>query len=187
MGFSVRKLQVVDAADVQKCYDSQPRLMLVEKRPTDPPYASVFREHMISGCQSFGAFDEHGLAAFCTVWKWPELPICTLVLFVARKGPATFNPEASGLAAAVDAALDAMEALGAPTAYFVRAESTKWRNSRVTTKFGKFGASYATPVERIPAGALSKHAAINQLVLSGKPVPRDAVLVSVMRRPESDF
>lgn len=182
-----RRLNLADAAAVQVVYDSQPRVMLREKEPSEVAYEGVFRNHLLSGCISYGAFLGAELLAFCTVWPWPGLPIGTLVLFVNKPNGAVFNPEKTGLAAAVDAALDHLAADGVPTVYFVRAQSKKWKNSRVTRNFGTFGESFSRDVEYINAGSLSKNAGINAYVLGNSPPKADAVLVCVMRKPLGDF
>ena len=182
-----RQLTLADAEDVQRVYDSQPRIMLRDKEPDEPAYAGVFRSHLLTGCISYGAFSGEELRAFCTVWQWPGLPIGTLVLFVNMPAGSVFNPERTGLAAAVDAATDHLAKNGAPTVYFIRANSKKWKNSRVTRNFGVFGASFSRDVEYIAAGNLSKNEGINMYVLGNNPPKADAVLVCVMRKPLGDF
>ncbi len=187
--FTTRQLTVADAHAVETCYDSQPRLMLALKPDDEPPYSQVFSELLASGCVAFGAHDEttDDLRAFCVVWKWPGWPIGTLVLFVNKPDGKPFNPEGTGLAAAVDAALDHLFEIGVPTVYFIRSASKKWTNAKVTRRFGKFGASLAAPVEYIKAGTLSQHDGINACVLGGRPPRVDSVLVCVTRAADGDF
>lgn len=189
MTFTTRRLTVADALAVQACYDSQPRLMLAQKSEMEAAYSGVFCGLLASGCAAFGAHDaaSNDLRAFCIVWKWPDLPIGTLVLFANKPDGKPFNPQRTGLAQAVDAALDHLCELGAPTVYFIRAESSKWKNSTVTRRFGKLGASLAAPVEHIKAGSLSRSEGINACVLGGKPPRVDSVLVCVTRAADGDF
>lgn len=185
--YQTRRLLISDAEIVEECFNSQPRLMLRDKTNDESAYAGVFRSHLLTGCVSYGAFSGEELRAFCTVWQWSGFPIGSLVLFVNKPDGSLFNPERTGLACAVDAALDHLAAIGVPTVYFVRAESTKWRNSRITKNFGLFGLSFSKDVERIKSGQLSKHEAINTFVLNNQPPKADAILVCVTRPPLGDF
>jgi hypothetical protein len=187
--FTTRRLTVADAHAVQACYNSQARLMLALKPDDEAPYSQVFCDILASGCVAFGAHDDvtNDLRAFCVVWKWPGLPIGTLVLFVNKPDGKPFNPQGTGLAAAVDAALEHLHQAGAPTVYFIRSASRKWTNAKVTRRFGRFGTALAAPVEYIKAGCVSQHDGINACVLGGRPARVDSVLVCVTRAADGDF
>lgn len=161
--------------------------MLRDKEPGAPAYAGVFRAHLLSGCISYGAFSGDELRAFCTVWQWPGLPIGTLVIFANQPDGRIFNPERTGLAAAVDSALSHLDRIGVPTVYLIRAKSKKWTNSGITKRFAAFRDAFAKDVEFIPAGSLSKHEGINAYVMGGTAPKADAVLICVMQKPLGDF
>jgi hypothetical protein len=182
-----RRLDASDADLVEECYDSQPRLMLAEKRPGATRYAIVFRGLLASGCIAYGAFRDGVLVAFCVLWPWPGLPVATMVIFLSRPTGSIYNPERSGLRYAIDAALAHVEALGVWSIYYVRADSERWRRSRVTRGLGRHGEYRLVPVERIARGSLSRYPDINRLVLGGMPVPGDAVIVQGLRPYDDDF
>lgn len=176
-----------DADIVEECFDSQPRLMLAPKRAGAKEYAAVFRGLIADGCVAYGAFRDGVLAAFCIVWPWPSLPIATMVIFLNRPTGTIYNPERSGLRHAIDAALAHIEALGVWSIYYVRADTERWRRSRVVRGIGRMGEYQLVPVERIASGSLSRYPPINDLVLGGLPVPGDAVLVQGLRPYDDDF
>jgi hypothetical protein len=183
----IRQLTPLDAEQVESVFDSQPKLMLKKKSDRRSPYSVTFRSLLSSGAISWGAFIEGEMKAFAVGYKWSMFPIGTLVMMASKPDGKIFNPERTGLAQAVDATLDHLIELGAPTVYFVRAHNRKWTNSLMQKRFGKFGSSYASAVEYISAGNLSKHQAINDLVLNRLPPSVDSVLVCLTRPTPHDF
>jgi hypothetical protein len=183
----IRQLTPLDAEQVESVFDSQPKLMLKEKLERKSPYSATFRSLLLNRAIAWGAFDGDRLNAFSIAYKWNDFPIGTLVMLACRPDGKIFNPERTGLAQAVDASLDHLIKLGAPTVYFVRANNKKWTNSLMQKRFGKFGKSYASAVEYINAGELSKHQAINDLVLNRVPLSVDSVLVCLTRPTPHDF
>lgn len=185
--YQIRRLSIADFQDVQDCYDSQPKLMLVEKSPDEPPYAGTFQNLLLSGCVSFGAFDGHELKAFSVFWPWPTLPASTLVLAVNRPDGAIYNPERSGLQAVLDAGLAHMEADGRVSVYFARSGARRWKHSVIRKRLGRLSEYHASAVEHIAAGQLSKYQDFNRFVLGSHAVRGDAVMVHAVAPQVGDF
>jgi hypothetical protein len=183
----IRRLEIADSQSVQDCYDSQPKLMLVEKSPNEAPYASTFQHLLFAGCVSFGAFDGHELKAFATFWPWPTLPASTLVLAVNRPDGMLYNPERSGLQAVLNAGLSHMEADGRTSVYFARSGARRWKHSLIKQRLGRLGEYHASAVERIPAGQGSRFEDFNRFVLGGRSVRGDAVMVHAVAPQVGDF
>jgi hypothetical protein len=178
VSFEVRLLQLADAQAVQDVYDSQPKLMLVEKRKDAPPYADTFKSLLSSGCYAYGAFNSGILCAFSVFFVWQGLPATTLVLSCCRPTGGVYRPEKSGFAAALDAAIFHAEQDSRYMIFAVRSANKKWdHHTVVSPRVGRFYEYRSTVAERIAAGSLSKFHAINQMVLGSRPVSADAVLI----------
>ncbi len=187
MKFTTRPLTIADSREVQACYDSQPKLMLVEKRPDEPPYSGVFEQLLLTGCMAFGAYADDELRAFSVFWLWPTLPASTLVLAVNRPDGMLYNPQRSGLQAALDAGLTHMEADGRTSVYFARSAAARWKHSIIKRRLGRLGEYNASAVERIQRGQHSRFPAFNQLVLGGCAVRGDATIVHAVAPQVGDF
>lgn len=185
--YQIRRLEVADSQSVQDCYDSQPKLMLVEKPPNEAPYANTFQHLLFAGCVSFGAFDGLQLKAFSTFWPWLTLPASTLVLAVNRPDGMLYNPERSGLQAVLNAGLAHMEADGRSSVYFARSGAKRWKHSLIKQRLGRLGEYHASSVERILAGQVSHYADFNRFVLGNRPVRGDAVMVHAVAPQTGDF
>lgn len=182
-----RQLSLADAQAVQACYDSQPKLMLIEKGENDPPYADIFNHLLRSGCIAFGVYDSQELKAFSVFWPWPHMPAATLVLAVNRPDGALYNPQRSGLQAALDAGLAHLESEGRSSVYFVRSAAKRWKHSVIRNRLGRLGEYHSVAIEKIPAGALSRFNDFNRLILGGRPVRGDAILVHSVVPQNGDF
>lgn len=185
--YQTRRLLISDADIVERCFDSQPRLMLAPKRLESRQYAATFRNLIMSGCIAYGAFRDDTLAAFSIIWPWPNLPASTLVLTANRPSGMLFNPVRSGFAAAQDAALAHMEAEGRTMLIYVRSANRKWTRDKTHKLSGRIGEYHVAPAERIAAGSLSRHDSINRFVLGNTPVASDAILVTAIRPFPDDF
>jgi len=175
--YQIRRLSIADSQDVQDCYDSQPKLMLVEKSSDEPPYAGTFQNLLFSGCVSFGAFDGATLKAFCVLWPWPNLPASTIVLAVNRPDGAIYNPERTGFRAALDAGLAHVEADARTSVYFARSAKRQWNNRATTRRLGRLAEYQARPVETIAGGCLSRFQDFNRFILGGRAIRSDAVII----------
>lgn len=176
--FSVMRLTGADAVAVQEVYDSQPKLMLVKKRPDAPPYAGTFISLLSSGCYAYGAFKDGKLHAFTVFFAWPWLPATTLVLACNRPTGTIYSPVKSGLQVVFDAGLAHAENESRYMVFTVRSAESKWNHkTMVSLKLGRFNEYRSTVAEHIAAGNKSKFEAINQMVLGNRPVSADAFLI----------
>jgi len=187
MKFTTRPLSIADSREVQACYDSQPKLMLIEKSPDEAPYAGVFEQLLLTGCVAFGAYANDELRAFVVFWPWPSLPASTLVLMVNRPDGMIYNPERSGLQAALDAGIASMEAEGRSSIYFARAAGGRWKNSTIKRRLGRLSEYHFLAVERVEGGKLARFPAFNQLILGGRPLRGDAIIGHALAPQVGDF
>ena len=184
---TTRQLTLSDAQSVEDCYDSQPKLMLIEKNEGDPPYSSIFNHLLNSGCIAFGTFDGDTLKAFAILWPWPTLPASTLVLIVNRPDGMTYNPERTGLRSALDAALKCMEMQGRTSVYFARSAARQWKNSTIKKRLGRLSEYHTIAAERILANRPSCFPDFNRFILGGRPVRGDAIIVHALAPQSGDF
>jgi hypothetical protein len=182
-----RQLTLADALAVQGCYDSQPLIMLTTKIPDAPPYAQTYSHLLSTGCLAFGSFINEQMTAFVVVWPWPDLPASTLVLFCSRPDGKIFNPERTGLRAAMDATLRSLETRGYRTLYFVRSSGGRWKHSTILKRFGRFAEYSASPIEQLQAGQRSRFAGVNQRVLGGSSVRAQAAVIVAVAPAAEDF
>jgi hypothetical protein len=185
--FSVRRLSLIDCDVVQDCYDSQPRIMLAAKNRNAPAYARTFNQLLGTGCIAYGTFVAGRLSAFVILWPWPDLPASTLVLFCSRPDGKIFNPERTGLRHAMDAALAHAEQSGRNTLYFIRARSSKWLNSKILNRFGRFSEYRASPIQTLPPGGVSGFSGINSRVLNNMPASAAGVVIVAVSPSATDF
>jgi hypothetical protein len=185
--FVTRQLTAEDAADVQACFDSQPKVMMEIKRGDRQPYADTFLHLVRSGCVAFGAWREAELQAFSIVWRWQSMPTATIVMSCNRPTGGLYNPIKSGLQASLDACLLHMEGAGCRVFYYVRSSGKAWRSSTAKRNHGRFGQYSFTAAEKIGKGQTSQYPAFNQMILGGRPVSADAVIVAAIAPMDQDF
>lgn len=178
--FHVRELVEADAAAVQSCFDSQDKIMLHPKQDRHAGYGSSFLGLLRSGCRAFGAFAGDELRAFSVVFRWPDLPIATLLLMQNRPTTGPYNASKSGLRQAMDASLHHLEAAGCTTFFWIRADDPKFSHANICRGQGRLAEYHTCVVERVKAGQVSKLGGIAGMVMGGLPAIRDVVVLQGM-------